>query len=246
MFVAFREMRAPGNVPYCMFNPVVLAHKGIAGTSDQEDIEEALEPEEWDAVIAAVEDLPRSSGRDAKHYYRARWVMQLLYRAFLRRDEAAKLTMGSFESSSDGWSIRFVGKGAKAAKIIATNKLISELKIYRESLGLPPLPSPGESRPAILAVTGKDKGLTAQAIYLICTAIFKRAGDRIKHTNPTGATRLYQATPHWMRHTGVSHALEAGADPRYVQAQARHSSLNVTAKYDHKERRAWRLALERM
>jgi hypothetical protein len=38
--------------------------------------------------------------------------------------------------------------------------------------------------------------------------------------------------------------MEADVDPRYVQAQARHSSLKVTAVYDHKKRRAWRGALE--
>jgi site-specific recombinase XerD len=43
-----------------------------------------------------------------------------------------------------------------------------------------------------------------------------------------------------MRHTGVSHSMEMGVDPRYVQAQARHSSLNITARYDHKKRQAWR------
>ena len=38
------------------------------------------------------------------------------------------------------------------AKIIATAKLIDELKLYRLSLGLPPLPRFNEDRPAILAV----------------------------------------------------------------------------------------------
>ena len=40
--------------------------------------------------------------------------------------------------------------------------------------------------------------------------------------------------------------MEMGVDPRYAQAQAqaqaqaRHSSLNITARYDHKKRQAWR------
>jgi site-specific recombinase XerD len=246
MFSALRELRAAGNLPYCMFNPLKLAHDGISGGDQDDEIEEALTDPEWEAVQAVVEDLPRETERDVKHYHRARWVMQLLYRAFLRRAEAAKLKMGSFEASAEGWNIRFVGKGAKKAKIIATNKLIEELKVYRTSLGLPPLPSPGETRPAILAVTGKDKGLGDQAIYLLCKVLFDKAADRIEATDPVGAQRLRKATPHWMRHTGVTHALEAGANPRYVQAQARHSSLNVTAKYDHQERRAWRRDMEMM
>ena len=247
LFASLRELRAAGGLPYCMFNPVKLAHSGIAGSSNPDDVvEEALTQAEWDAVQAVIEALPRETARDVKHYHRARWVFQLLYRAFLRRDEAAKLTMGSFEASPDGWNLRLVGKGNKKAKIVVTKKLINELRIYRESLGLPPLPSPGEARPAILAVTGKDKGVTDQAIYLLCKVIFDQAANRMETDDPAAASRLRQATPHWMRHTGVTHAMESGASPRYVQAQARHSSLNVTAKYDHQVRRAWRADLERM
>ena len=246
MFASLRELRAEKNQPYCTFNPVRLAHQGIAGTKEEDEIEEALTPEEWEAVQAVIEELPRKTERELKHYHRARWVFQLLYRAFLRRDEAAKLTMSAFESSSDGWNIRLIGKGNKKARIIATKKLIAELQIYRTSLGLSPLPSPGESRPAILAVTGKDKGLTNQAIYLLCKVIFDKASARLSENDPAAAARLRQATPHWMRHTGVTHAMESGAGPRYVQAQARHSSLNITAKYDHQARKAWRANLDKM
>ena len=139
--------------------------------------------------------------------------------------------------------IRFVGKSAKKAKIIATDTLMDELKLYRTSLGLPALPSPGESRPAILAVTGTDKGVTGQAIYLICKVIFGMAADLLDERDAAGAQRLRQSSPHWMRHTGISRYMESGVDPRYVQAQARHSSLNITARYDHKNRNSWRDAL---
>ena len=104
MFAALRELRAVGNRPYCTFNPITLAHGGISGSTQDEEIEQALTEVEWQAVQDAIENLPRASARDAKHYHRARWVMQLLYRAFLRREEAANLTMASFEASPQGWT----------------------------------------------------------------------------------------------------------------------------------------------
>lgn len=247
LFSVMRELRAAGDEPYCKFNPVKVAHQGISGVKAQVEIEQAFSPIEWQAVLDAIENLPRDKPRDVRHYHRARWIFQLLYRAYLRRDEAASLTMGSFEPSPEGWSIRLVGKGNKPGKIVATNKLMAELRVYRESLGLPPLPSHGEDRPAIMAVTGENKGITAQAIYLICGEIFEQAKDLLESRGDSaGAARMSQASPHWMRHTGVTHALEAGVNPRYVQAQARHSSLNVTATYDHKDRRAWRGALDQV
>ena len=244
MFTAMRELRRTKVDPYCMFNPVKMAHEGMGKTTPDEEVEEALSEREWLAVQQAVEALPRESDRDLKHYHRARWITQLLYRAYLRREEAAMLTMGSFEPSPHGWDIKLVGKGGKKANIVATSKLMDELRIYRTSLGLSPLPAYKETLPAILAVTGKDKGITPQAIYLICKEIFKMAAALVKDEDDRAAQRLLMASPHWMRHTGVSHTMEAGVDPRYVQAQARHSSLKVTARYDHKRRQAWRNALE--
>lgn len=244
MYAALRELRTTRDQPYCKFNPVNLAHQGESVSEQDEEIEQALTDQEWAAVQEAIDSFPRQSQRDLKRYHRARWVMQLLYRSFLRREEAATLTMGSFQASPDGWNIKLVGKGNKRAKIIATDKLMAELRVYRSSIGLPPNPSPGETGPAILAITGKGKGITAQAIYLICREIFALAADLIESKDGVAATRLRQASPHWMRHTGVSHSMENGVDPRYVQAQARHSSLNVTARYDHKKRQAWREALD--
>lgn len=244
LFASLREIRTAGDEPYCKFNPVKLAHQGNGAAKAEDDIGQALTEVEWQAVLDAIEALPRDSDKERRHYHRARWIFQLLYRAYLRREEAAALGMSSFEASPEGWSIRLVGKGNKKAKIIATDKLMAELGVYRRSLGMTLHPCPGEDLPAILALGGKS-GVTAQAIYLICKVIYGMAAQRMRVLGDTAAAvRLEQATPHWMRHTGVTHAMEAGVNPRYVQAQARHSSLSVTARYDHKERRAWREALE--
>lgn len=62
------------------------------------------------------------------------------YRVFLRREEAASLTMGSFEPSPEGWSICLVGKDNKKTKIVATAQLMVELRLYRLSLALSALP----------------------------------------------------------------------------------------------------------
>ena len=88
--------------------------------------------------------------------------------------------MGSFEPSPAGWNIRVFGKGNTEITIVATHKLMEELKVYRTSLALPSLPYPGEVRPAILAVTGKDKGVSAQAIYLLCTGSSKGQLNALK------------------------------------------------------------------
>lgn len=243
MFEALRELRTHEDEPYCKFNPVKLAHQGIK-SMQLEDIEQALSDDEWQLVLHTIEQLPREKPVELQHYHRSRWLFHLLYRAFLRREEAAQLTMGCFQATPDGWLICFTGKGNKKAKIVATNTLMDELRLYRESLNLPSTPSYEENdMPAVMGLRGNKQPITSQAIYLICKAIFQRAAALAdEQGNTAAATRLRKASPHWMRHTGISHTMEAGVSPRYVQAQARHSSLNITARYDHKEKKAWRSA----
>ena len=43
-------------------------------------------------------------------------------------------------------------------------------------------------------------------------------------------------SPHWLRHSHITHALQRGANPTDVMNQAGHSSLAVTTTYAHSER----------
>ena len=45
--------------------------------------------------------------------------------------------------------------------------------------------------------------------------------------------QLRSATPHWLRHTHASHALEGGADLTTVRDNQRHASLTTTSGYLH-------------
>lgn len=237
--------------PYCLFNPFLKAHSGMERNED--DIGEALSDLEWQAVQETIEQLPRETIRDRQHYHRTRWIFQLLYRAFLRREEAAGLRMNDFVRTKDGWMIKIFGKGRKRTRIIATQALMEELAHYRISLGLSPTPLPDDDAPAIHPViegrrdvAGRLQTINDQVIYLVCVKIFRETADRIEKDHPSAAQRLRFASPHWMRHTGITHAMEAGIDPRYVQSQARHSSPNTTSKYDHKARIRWRSEFELM
>lgn len=248
MYEALRNLPNDRGDAYITMNPFALVRSRVTGFAEDEYVEQALSKTEWDAVLKTIEQLPRITTRDKAHYARTRWIFQVLYRAFLRREEAAHLLMGDFEQSAEGWFIRLMGKGQKSAKIIVSTKLLSELSLYRQFLGLAPFPAPAEERPAIMTIAapGNAKPISPQAIYVICTTIFNKASELIKDTDPAAAARLRAATPHWLRHTGISHALEQGVNPRYVQAQARHSSLKVTARYDHKDKLRWREQLETM
>ena len=53
------------------------------------------------------------------------------------------------------------------------------------------------------------------------------------------ASILRAASTHWFRHTSLTHQAERGVDLRYLQATARHASIETTQKYLHREHKKW-------
>ena len=150
----------------------------------------------------------------------------------------------------------------KAVEIDVPPIIMDELAIYRRSLGKFAHPMRSERGPAICPLAERSstpqvvrtalldrnnqptgafreevlpavaETLTDRLIFGILKLIFKASASAA--TNPWQRLRLQAASPHWLRHTGITRALNAGIDPRFVAAQARHKDLATTFKtYDH-------------
>ncbi len=249
MFSRLQNLESESELPYAKFNPAVhVAAEYKRRVAKTKRVRKAFEEHEWNAIVETIEELPRSSPKELAIYHRARWIFAFMYHTFSRIGDVASFQMNSFRRDADGWYINLIGKGNLDADIVATPQLMNELRLYRKSLSLPAFPAYEEDIPGVVAFRKRGgkaySGLTVKSIYLLCKEIFHRASVRIDRDNPEAAARFRNATPHWLRHTSITHALEKGIQPRYVQAQARHSSLDITAKYDHSDRRAWRKDFE--
>lgn len=214
---------------YLARNPAKLARK-VRRQSQQNLLpRDAFTRDEWHYCLSVLD--PALPGTP-----RLRWMLALFYFAWLRREEAAKLRMSAFHRVGDTWEIEVLGKGGKQARVMAPSPLIDELKAYRGWLGLPELPGARDNQPAIRSLVSQ-RGVSPDVLYREIKLHFARCAA----SAPDEGTRarFLRASPHWLRHTGVSHAMEAGVNPRRVQAQARHGSLATTGRYDHKDRQAW-------
>jgi integrase len=202
-----------------------------------------LTQEEWEVIGAAIESLPRDTVRDMEYYSRCRWVMALLYLAKLRISEVATTSMGHFHSQVDQgierWWLVVHGKGQSLRKVAVVPDLMSELVAYREACGLPPWPSPTEAHPLVgrLRKSGKHgDALSVSALHKIVKDVFRRATLHCMEAgNPGLGMRLESASAHWLRHTGASHLLHAGADVALVRDQLGHASIETTNTYVHSE-----------
>lgn len=177
----------------------------------------ALAPAEIASLLAVCDDTPLGI-RDAA-------LISILYGCGLRRSEVVALDLADYDAAAATLLVR--GKGNKQRKA--------------------PL---GSAAPALadwLAIRGAQPGalfhglgnrnsgrrLTDQAVYHILTRRGKEAG-------------LEPFSPHDFRRTFVGDLLDAGADVIAVQKLAGHADPATTSRYDRRDERAGRDAVNRL
>jgi len=116
------------------------------------------------------------------------------------------------------------------------------LKAWRSSLGLSLEPAPDESGALLRALDGA-RGLGDNRLYRLVRETFHEAATALEQEQGEAGrahvSRLRQATPHWLRHTALTHQAQAGVELRYLAGTARHSRLDTTARYLHAEDEEW-------
>ncbi|QOR40866.1 site-specific integrase [Billgrantia diversa] len=159
-----------------------------------------------------------------------------------RISEMAAAEMGDFFRREGRWWWHVVGKGDKTARIPVPDDMLALLGGWREMLGLAPEPLPGEEGAVLRGLNGQ-RGLGDNQLYRLIRDAFRQAADALEAEAGEKAmsqvARLRDATPHWLRHTALTHQAQAGVELRYLASTARHSRLDTTAQYLHAEDEEW-------
>lgn len=211
----------------------------------QPALERFLERDAWTHVCNTLAQLPDDSARAIAQRERALWVFSLLYLSGARRSEASQAVMGDIFEKRGRWWWRVNGKTG-VADIPVSDALLAALQRYRQHLGLPALPTPGETTPLIGKLAGSQaaqQGISDKALYLIVKEVMQRAAERA--AEPLRST-LQQASTHWLRHTAASHQLDAGLSLLMVSQNLRHRSIQTTRRYLHSEDDARHDALQQL
>lgn len=138
-------------------------------------------------------------------------LLRLLYASAGRVSEVCALTWQDAQPSGDSGQVTLFGKGEKtrAVKLSkATWQALISLK--------------GDAKPADpIFVSRKGGHLDASQVHRIVRAAARRAGI------------AGNVSPHWLRHSHATHALDRGASVALVRDTLGHSSLSVTSMYTH-------------
>ena len=119
--------------------------------------------------------------------------------------------------------------------------MLACLRQWRQALGLPDqLTELEHNAPALRALDGQ-RGLGHNQLYRLIRATFQQAALALEEED--GASQhvnaLRQATPHWLRHTSITHQAQSGISLRHLAESARHARLDTTSRYLHTEDIEW-------
>ena len=204
----------------------VMRHAWLLGLMDAEDYQRAaavrnvqgsrlpagrpLDGGELAALFQACADGTAAGARDAAAF-------ALMFGCGLRRTEAVAADVADYDPESG--ALRVIGKGNRERTVYAPSggKAALDAWLAVRGGGPGPLLAPVSKAGTVQA----GKGMTAQALML-----------RLKRRARQAA--IAECSPHDLRRTFVSNALEAGADLALVQALAGHASPTTTARYDRR------------
>jgi site-specific recombinase XerD len=192
-----RAARGPGHVP----------DLAVSGRRRRR-LPHAPRPAETDALLAELAE-------DGPLGLRNRALLELVYSAGLRAQEAVDLTLADVDFEQETVHVR--GKGGKERVVPLGEEAAYRLRGYLEQ-GRPEL-----ARGALDALFLSARGKPLE----------------------TSTLRKLLPNPHRLRHAFATHLLEGGADLRTIQELLGHSSLSTTQIYSHVDAKRLRKVYDR-
>lgn len=144
---------------------------------------------------------------------RNRLILKTIYLTGIRVSELCGLRWKDVIPNRDSGQISVYGKGGKTRRIRIPVELWLELSAFKGATR--------SSAPVFASAAGLP--LAPSNI----DRVLKRAAKA------AGLVNALAVSPHWLRHSHATHALDAGVPVHLVQATMGHESLDTTSKYLH-------------
>lgn len=203
-------------------------------------IERYLDQRLWSWLWAWLHREPDNDPRERFEIERRRIIFAFAYLLAPRISEMAAATMGDIYLREGRWWWQVVGKGAKLAQIPVPDDFMNHLARWRTTLGLSAEPLFQEKTPLLRSLNGQ-RGIGENQLYRLIRKTFHDAALVLERQSgpPAQIAALRSATPHWLRHTAITHQAQAGISLRYLAESARHARLETTSRYLHNEDEQW-------
>lgn len=232
---------------YISRNPFALYLRGNRRLklADSETIK-YLSRQQWMYLYKAT--LSAAKNEPAIHE-RTLLLITMMYAGYLRISEVSERPgygcyWSQFRKTANGWLFHVPrSKYGKSRSIEVCDYWLEAVVRYRRYLQLNDLPCADEHTPIFIrhkvASRGEKKGeievsISNYRVFDLVKAMFVLAAQLAEEANDVNdAIVLRKASPHWIRHSGISHDVARGRPLSHVQHNAGHEDLKATSKYVH-------------
>jgi site-specific recombinase XerD len=219
---------------YVLANPFAgIKVRGVKPASM--DTSRSFSDAEWALLRTVADGLEWSYGWQPAAAQRLRFVLDFAYATGLRASELVQATLGAIEVDRDERWLHVLGKGARTGRVTLPPLACAALDRYLVQRGLPTTPHKWDLATPLLGDITGEAGIHRGRLWAVMKRFFATVADVVLADNPAFAEKLRRATPHWMRHTHATHALQGGAELTTVRDNLRHSSLATTSMYLHSD-----------
>lgn len=231
---------------YVLANPFAGIKVRGAARDEGRASSRAFSDGEWSMINTVAEGLEWTYGWEVASAQRLRFALDFAYATGLRASELVQARLGMIEDDAQGnrW-LHLVGKGSKAGAVALPPLARVALDRYLVQRRLPTTPARWNPTTPLLGSMEQDsgEGITAARLWAVLKRFFAQVAEVVQEISPATAQKLRRASPHWMRHTHATHALERGVDLTTVRDNLRHASVSTTSVYLHtdKDKRARQL-----
>ena len=154
---------------------------------------------------------------------RNKLMLKILYFTGIRVDELSHLKVNSFQQTNSdnkpAWIMIVIGKGRKVRSIRLPDHLSAEIADFIVGFDSADCLFTNDRRVDFGINDFSRTPLSNSQIFRIVKTAAKNAGLDI------------QPSPHWLRHTSATHAIENGAPVHVVQRSLGHESISTTGRY---------------
>ncbi len=211
-------------------NPWLLVNKRLGDERDRSMHESrAFTPEAWASILAYLDDQASQAHAPAS-LQRMRFILSFVEATGLRSTELVQSTLGAFRRHKGHWSMQVHGKGARNRVIAVPHQAIQALESYLVSRQLPPLGQASSTLPVLASTRDAALPITYATLYQTMKTWMLRA-IRFADLDLLARTEAQRASPHWLRHTCGTRAVERGTPLDVVQQQFGHADPRTTARY---------------
>ncbi|MFM0470451.1 tyrosine-type recombinase/integrase [Paraburkholderia strydomiana] len=191
---------------------------------------------EWRFARQIANDLSTQHGWSVQAAQRLRFVLDFELATGLRATELVQARTGDivFGDASDVW-LRVTGKGRRAARVAMPPLAVRAVQTYLEQRGLhTDLLHCSRNLPLVPALSHDQKvSISGTRLRAVLKCFFRLVATQIHDTDSAAARKLEQASPHSLRHTHATRALDRGVELRSVRDNLRHASIATTSQYLH-------------